>query len=531
MTRRSRGRIALITTVAIAAAVVMVLAYPRGAASAGSRAIDVSAGTSTANCTPCHPTLGPTTRANLLFDHAPHILIECAACHWGPAHEEGRSPTPAMDSCFACHGLRHGPTGFMASGECSTCHPEPTPLRPVSHVPDWAEEPHAEASAEGVNRCMMCHEAAADCDACHTEQNVDVPAMPALYISTIPEVASEPTITVDPDAPVTVAQCAYCHPDIDDFDVEGLVFKHGTHLERAYRCAACHDVFPHGPDGTTTLPMRSCYRCHGLDHDGQGVVAEGECEKCHTEDFELVPVNHTVAFLSGEHKEPTYADPAYCSQCHGADDCVECHNGGVELANGLMGEKVIPEDHKAPEWSADHGGLYLAQEGLCAVCHTPASCQQCHITTMPHPATWLSDHANMNGSLADDCRVCHTDREFCQECHHDSVRSVALVAENCVECHEEMNTEPPTAIKVAGLAEHAVHFAVAEPDKLGEPYYCDECHIGFGSGGVHVVNPATGPHDMRICYECHGALDYMNVQIAPYGGAELCLRCHTDLNF
>lgn len=45
------------------------------------------------------------------------------------------------------------------------------------------------------------------------------------------------------------------------------------------------------------------------------------------------------------------------------------------------------------------------------------------------------------------------------------------------------------------------------------------------------MNPATGPHDMRVCYECHGALDYLNVLIAPYSGAELCLRCHTDLNF
>ena len=176
-----------------------------------------------------------------------------------------------------------------------------------------------------------------------------------------------------------------------------------------------------------------------------------------------------------------------------------------------------------------HGGLYLAQEGLCAVCHTPESCNQCHITTMPHPVTWLTDHANMNGSLTNDCGVCHTDREFCQDCHHDSVRSVALIPENCVECHEEMKTEPATAIEVAGLAEHSVHFNVEE--KKGEPYYCDDCHIGFGAGGVHVVNPATGPHDMRICYECHGALDFQNVLIAEYRGAELCLRCHTDLNF
>jgi hypothetical protein len=146
---------------------------------------------------------------------------------------------------------------------------------------------------------------------------------------------------------------------------------------------------------------------------------------------------------------------------------------------------------------------------------------------MPHPATWLADHARGKGSLAKDCNVCHADRTVCQECHHASVGSQALVRENCVGCHEEMKTEPATDIKVAGLAEHAVHFGVEE--KKGEPYYCEDCHIGFGPGGVHVTSPATGPHDMRICYECHGALDYRNIRIAPWPGSELCLRCHKDL--
>jgi len=530
MTRRARGRLTLTSVVAIAAAAVVLLAYPLGAESQEPTTIIASGPASTAACSYCHPTLGATDRADLVFDHAPHILVQCISCHRGPAHAEGESATPPMDSCFTCHGLTHGPMGELASGECRSCHPEPTELRPAAHISIWAEAPHARASAkDGVNGCMMCHEAATDCDACHRDEDVDVGPMPALYLSTIPVETAEATVTIDPDAPITVSQCAYCHADIDDFEVEGLVFGHAPHLERAYRCEACHQVFPHGPDGTERIEMRSCYRCHSLVHDGQGEVAESNCEKCHTEDFELVPSDHTVAFLSGEHNEPALADAAYCSQCHTSESCIECHNGGVELANGLMGEKVIPEDHTKPEWLEQHGGLYLAQEGLCAVCHTPESCNQCHITTMPHPVTWLTDHANMNGSLTNDCGVCHTDREFCQDCHHDSVRSVALLPENCVECHEEMKTEPATAIQVAGLAEHAVHFNVAE--KKGEPYYCDDCHIGFGAGGVHVVNPATGPHDMRICYECHGALDFQNVLIAEYRGAELCLRCHTDLNY
>ena len=38
-------------------------------------------------------------------------------------------------------------------------------------------------------------------------------------------------------------------------------------------------------------------------------------------------------------------------------------------------------------------------------------------------------------------------------------------------------------------------------------------------------------HDLRLCYDCHGALDVNNVQIAPYPGNTLCYRCHQNRNF
>ena len=36
-------------------------------------------------------------------------------------------------------------------------------------------------------------------------------------------------------------------------------------------------------------------------------------------------------------------------------------------------------------------------------------------------------------------------------------------------------------------------------------------------------------HDLRLCYQCHGQLDYNNKLIAPYTGSTLCLRCHQNL--
>jgi hypothetical protein len=54
--------------------------------------------------------------------------------------------------------------------------------------------------------------------------------------------------------------------------------------------------------------------------------------------------------------------------------------------------------------------------------------------------------------------------------------------------------------------------------------------VSFGPLGIKVVNPNTGPHDMRVCYDCHGGVDIQGIQIAPWAGSELCRRCHSDLN-
>jgi hypothetical protein len=493
--------------------------------------IDLTAEVNASNCVPCHPAIGTARTPGLIFNHASHLMTACPSCHFVNAHQDGESATPTMASCFNCHGIAHGQTGVLAGGTCADCHTEDHTLRPVTHVKDWKERPHALASFGNVNQCVLCHEAPKDCDECHATEAPDVPPMPSIYLRVLPTKPEQPSVFVDPDDPPSAAQCAFCHRDFDDIKPGRIIFTHENHLERDYKCTVCHPRFSHQPAGIEYNSMQACYRCHGLTHASQGEVATEKCEDCHPKEFPLEPADHTVAYKSGEHNEQALEAGASCTMCHKADFCVECHKGGTKLADGKLGVKVVPEDHRKPEWMTTHGGLYLGQEGQCGVCHDSPSCQRCHQTTMPHPTTWLEVHAKGNGSLADDCNVCHQDRQACQECHHSSVRSVELVLKNCEKCHPEMKTEPATDIKVAGLAEHAVHFIVAQPDKRGKPYVCDDCHIGFGTSKVHISSALSGPHDMRFCYDCHGGLDIDNVQIAPYPGAELCLRCHKDLNF
>lgn len=530
MRLRPTRRIWLLAAVAALLTAAFVASQPQTARTqTDTPPINLTADVEARNCTPCHPVIGASRKQGLIFNHAAHLMTQCSACHFENVHEDGKSVTPTMASCFACHGLTHGPAGILASGECTDCHTKSFKLRPASHIKTWKGAPHARASKANANGCMLCHEAASDCDECHRKEYVDVGPMPEVYLRTVPVKAQEEPVMIDVDSGTSISQCAYCHPNINGFKDDRIIFTHADHLKRDYKCAACHPRFAHQTSGTDHNTMQACYRCHGLVHAARGEVAPEKCDACHPKDFELVPPNHTVKFMSGEHRDLALKDSSYCSMCHKSDFCVKCHNGGVKLADGRSSGKVIPADHRKPDWTAKHGGDFLAQEGNCAVCHDSKSCEKCHQTTMPHPTEWLAQHSKMNGSLPDDCNVCHKDRETCQECHHQAVRQTELVLKNCVKCHEEMRTQPATKIKNSGLAEHAVHFNVAEKNE-GKPYVCDDCHIGFGTSHLQVQDPLSGPHDLRLCYDCHGNLNINNMLIAPWPGAELCRRCHTDLH-
>lgn len=490
--------------------------------------LDVTGKVQASNCAPCHVRIAEAKQPGLIFTHGNHLMVACESCHYEFPHQAGKTYSPPMESCFACHGVSHGATGELASKDCDACHTPSFPLRPRSHTKDWAKKPHAERGKQGgVNYCMMCHDAPKDCDACHRDEGVDVGPMPPAYQSVVPVVPDRPSVRVFPAEGTDISQCYWCHPDIDAFKPDRVIFTHETHMEQNIDCGACHPDFGHGVEQIRIPDMKGCYRCHGLQHAASGLVAGEECEKCHPKDFELKPPNHTLAFETGKHKELANKDPEYCSMCHQPEFCTECHRGGKRLANGKESTAVIPADHRKGEWQSQHGGLYLGQKGACGSCHDSDSCKRCHQTVMPHPPDWLDQHSRGGRSAAQDCNVCHTDRDRCQQCHHDKVKRAELVAKNCVPCHDEMKQLPATTIENKGFAEHAVHFDVEE--KKGKPYKCYECHVSFGSSkSAQEISKLQG-HDLRLCYECHGALDIQSRQIAPYEGRELCVRCHSDV--
>lgn len=525
----------LAVTLVVAAAFVLWLMPQVGRGQAPVQpVIDTSAEVETSQCISCHATLGSANVPGLIFNHGNHLVVSCSACHYEMPHEAGQTQMVPMEVCFTCHGVQHGPQGELATSKCEKCHTKSFDLRPKTHVKDWPKKPHADyAKKNGVNDCMMCHESVKDCDTCHESEGLEIAPMPKAYQSIIAEQPKQPSVKVYPDQPTTMSQCQYCHPDLDEmgsFMSGRLIFAHGTHLQRSVECQACHPEFPHSMGEIARPDMLSCYRCHGLVHAKEGLVAGEDCEKCHPAKFDLKPPDHTSKFVKGSHKKRANKEPEYCAMCHEPQFCVDCHTG-KKAKEGGPAKPVIPADHKKKDWTSKHGGIFLARRGSCGSCHDDPSCKRCHKTVMPHPTNWQAAHATAGEQDSEDCKVCHTDRSSCQGCHHDTVKRAALVAKNCTPCHDEMKHKPATDIKHKAFAEHAVHFDVYK--KKGEPYTCDDCHVSFTTSSQavqHTTNLKEAGHDVRLCYGCHGALDYRNVQIAPYPGAQLCLRCHKDLN-
>lgn len=522
----------LLGAVAMVIAAASVLVWPFVTRADAPTPVNTAAPVTKDQCSACHLNIGDVTNVpGLVFSHGKHLLYSCDTCHYRFPHRPGGyTDMVPMEACYACHGVKHGTQGELATSDCLKCHPSNFDLRPrTHHVADYAGKPHAaESKATGVNTCMMCHLASKDCNPCHEQQNVKIPKLPDTYHPIVYPKPLGPAIHIFPGGSTSMSQCVYCHPDIDAIKPGRLIFAHAAHLMRNYSCETCHPKFGHSPTGPVKPDMQSCYRCHGLYHNGNGLVAQGDqCNKCHPPGFQLVPTNHTVDFIKGGHKVRASADAAYCAMCHQPDFCIGCHQGTSNLPYAPT-SKVLPADHKEAGWMRLHGSVFLAGKGACGTCHDDQSCRACHKTTMPHPQGWLGHHTPERGVPVSDCWICHAkDRNKCQTCHHQSTSNGVLVASACVGCHPIMAQKPATSIKVKAFAEHAVHFNVAK--KKGKPYRCYECHVNYGTTAAGQAVALAGGHDLRLCYSCHGQLDLNSQLIAPYPGAELCRRCHGEL--
>lgn len=260
-----------------------------------------------------------------------------------------------------------------------------------------------------------------------------------------------------PDAPPPIKDCARCHGDLDpartssraaplEIPAPNIRFSHADHAKAKVLCTECHSRVPDKTLATRDdyPKMDRCIECH------ESRRVSTECKTCHLTgatgrlvtrfpEGNLVPARyfgfmaHTGDFLR-DHALPATRQGQLCQQCHGQDDCLQCHDG---VARNV---RYHPGD-----WIAVHGIRSRLDDFRCQSCHREQTfCLSCHVRTgvatiasakdqtvvtrsaisVPHPREadgWLNPRSrNFHGFHAQrnirSCVSCHQE-QFCLACH------------------------------------------------------------------------------------------------------------------
>jgi hypothetical protein len=304
-------------------------------------------------CDPCHGNIAETKNfsSSIIFKHGYHQLVQCSACHTRFPHRPEGTETPTMKSCFNCHGLRHGPMGLIATGDCSKCHLEPRTLdtKPAFHTVNWAEKPHVAPAEKDLNtQCMMCH-TGQFCDDCHIQKDINWAPPTGYYydssdgcfachgsdtlVKTAGGVPKSFQVTGVTESAHQDTTCQQCHIDYayEDKTLPSKLWN----VNVGYACASCKQ---HEKENAAyqksihaeqinqgNMNSATCASCHGghyiqrLDTAAAKALLHASayrvCARCHKEQYDTYnDYYHGAAYKKGA------ADAPACWQCHGAHD-------------------------------------------------------------------------------------------------------------------------------------------------------------------------------------------------------------------
>ncbi|HQU72016.1 MAG TPA: cytochrome c3 family protein [Calditrichia bacterium] len=213
-------------------------------------------------------------------------------------------------------------------------------------------------------------------------------------------------------------ECTLCHDSAQPSDfarVESYSpkFSHALHGEQeGIECLECHggietaeaiSQFMHLP------VMDDCMACHATPAEVEG------CYQCHSEEENLRPADHTLAWEDMHGMDAT-AMAQNCNSCHRENFCIECHQG----------ENIAGFSHNA-DFMLVHGQQFITREKDCAACHTSRDfCVDCHVNVnMVYPVSHVDPEWPGQGHAVEArfdfeaCGVCHTARDAaCSDCHN-----------------------------------------------------------------------------------------------------------------
>lgn len=315
----------------------------------------------------CHADIADTDNYgdSIIFSHGYHQVVSCSGCHSEFPHRVDKTvDRPSMQTCFNCHGLRHGSAGIVAEGQCEGCHKEPLyRMRPSFHGSDWAAKPHVAPAEEEFNtRCAMCHEPSS-CTECHDEKGVEWEPLAWDYDagdgclachggSALTVRAANVAISGLDGSAHSEVVCQDCHPDYRYDDAPGE-----TKMWQVNAGLACQECHAASDEKRLSAPVA---KYEGSVH-GE-LIAEGDydgatCASCHG-GHAIKRTDTTVAreelhlssqsMCGGCHvKEYDSYDDAYHGQAYktGAADapaCWTCHNshavGAIKSPSSSMYE-------------------------------------------------------------------------------------------------------------------------------------------------------------------------------------------------
>jgi len=260
-----------------------------------------------------------------------------------------------------------------------------------------------------------------------------------------------------------------------------LKFSHKFHIEEnEIECQVCHAMAEESVKGTDNLmpTMEICGECHDVEDE------EG-CKICHSnmDEPRAVPRVEDYSQLFSHKKH--FAAKLDCQTCHsevankeiaspyilpGMTNCMDCH-GKKKTFNlcetcHLPSENLKPLSHNV-NFIHTHSDLAkndaaeISGNMKCVTCHQTNFCQDCHegnnLDRKTHPLNYQFTHSLQAQGKERECATCHTERQFCIDCHrdnqvlpHNHVAGWALQnvggrhkdealndIESCMACHEQ----------------------------------------------------------------------------------------------
>lgn len=219
-----------------------------------------------------------------------------------------------------------------------------------------------------------------------------------------------------------------------------IAFDHDAHLglpSIGGQCVHCHAGVVE-PGSASMPPMSQCFSCH----EHQSEWDQGTCTPCHEgQDLKrLLPrtfLRHDAAFAR-RHGASAQLEGQLCQACHTQADCTDCHDVTQELGVERRRPERLKEHqvHRA-DFMTRHAIEARSDPVRCQRCHTPQTCEGCHLergvspnridARSPHPPGFVGSDPTIRSLHGREAR---RDILACASCHDQGP------ATNCIRCHK-----------------------------------------------------------------------------------------------